>query len=313
MQEEVGRARRIREAAHETINNIMDDVRVGKALSVTGIRETADAMIATIVRNPDAFMWLSRLKEKDSYTYTHSIDSCALSVAFGRHLGLPKVELQQLAIGALLFDIGKMKLPAELLSKPGPLTETEFELVKAHVAYSVGVMGMSKGISEKSIRLTLHHHERLQGGGYPSGLRSNQISLYGRIAGIVDCYDAMTSDAPYRIAVSTDEALRMLYGWRNVHFQDDLVEQFIQCIGAYPTGTIVELSTGEIGIVVAQNRVRRLRPQVMLILDAEKRDLSSGPTLDLLTQTTNEQGEPLEIIKALAPGSHGIDPSEFYL
>jgi len=313
VEEELAPARDSHHDACERISNILDDVRCGRKLNIAAAEQAVNKMIESILRNPDAFMWLTKLKNKDSYTYAHSIDACALAITFGRHLGLPRTELEQVAVGTLLFDIGKMKLPEELLDKPGRLTAEEFTLMQAHVAHSVDLMSDTKGISPTSSEVAYSHHERHNGRGYPRGLDSDHTSVYGKIAAIVDCYDAITSDRPYSIAVSPHEAIRSLYEWRNVDFQEELVEQFIQCLGVYPTGTLVELSTGQVGIVLSQNRVRRLRPKVMLVLNDEKHGYDIAPTVDLMLETVDRQGQMLEIARSLDPGSYGIDTTAYFL
>lgn len=313
IEEELQRARHIYHAATDTMNSIMDDVRHGRNVSLVGVQEAADGMITSILRNPDAIMWLTKLKSRDSYTYSHALDACALAIAFGRHLGLPMADLKQLAIGTLLFDIGKMCLPSELLTKPGRLTDDEFEQIKRHVEHSVEQMEKIKGINKVSIDIARSHHERHNGSGYPNNLIGERIPIYGRIAAIVDCYDAITSERPYAKALSPHEAIRKLYDWRNIDFQDELVEQFIQCLGVYPIGTLVELSSGEVGIVLSQNRVRRLRPKVLMILNSDKIAYGGAPTIDLMMQNHQHSGASLEIDKILEAGTYGIDPKEFYL
>jgi len=313
LEEELGPAREIYNDLNEIMGNIMEDVRSRKKTDFGTVRVVVNGLIGSVLRNPDAFMWLSKLKQKDAYTYVHSIDACSLAVAFGRHLGLPQAELEHLAVGTLLFDVGKMRLPKDLLSKPGRLTEQEFQLMRKHVEYSVQQMQAIDGICAESIEVAQHHHERFNGQGYPHGLKGTTTPIYGRIAGLVDCYDAITSDRPYSPAISQHDAIKKLYEWRNVDFQETLVEQFIQCLGIYPTGSMVELSTGEVGVVLAQNRVRRLRPKVLLILDENKVAYDFSPVKDLATETIDKHGQPLEISQPLEPASYGIDPKDYYL
>lgn len=291
----------------------MCDVRDGNPVKMAAVKASVNGMVESILRNPDAFIWLAKLKDKDAYTYIHSIDTCALAIAFGRHLGLPRRELQHLAVGTLLFDLGKMKLPAELLSKPGKLTADEFDLVKQHVQYSVELMSEIKGIDKKSLEVAQTHHERHNGTGYPAGLAGTDIPVFGRIGALVDCYDAITSDRPYARALSQHEAVLKLYEWRDVDFQAEMIEQFIQCLGIYPTGSVVELSTGEVGIVLSQNRIRRLRPKVMVILDKDKVAYDFSPVLDLATETEDQEGNPLSVLQPLESGAYGIDPKDYYL
>ncbi len=270
-------------------------------------------MVESVARNPDAFIWLTQLKDTDIYTYHHSMDVSILAVVMGRHLGLSRLELQDLAIGTLLFDIGKLKLPPKLLNKPGRLTDEEFELIKKHVDYSVEIIERISGITPRALEIARYHHERHNGSGYPEGLQGTQIPVFARIASIVDCYSAITRNRSYSQAISSHEAIKQMYEWGDIDFQMELIEQFIQCLGIYPTGSLVELSTGEIGVILSQNRVRRLRPKVMLILDCNKIAYEHFPIIDLIKDTEDEDGNELDIVAAHEPGSFGIDPKTFYL
>jgi len=313
IEEEIEVAKEIYQSGTQAIAEIMDDAHLGKNISVTRVKQAVGGMVESIIRNPDAFAWLTQLKNKDSYTYSHCLDACALGLIFGRHLGFSKEELKILGTGTLLLDIGKMRTPTELLEKPGKLTEKEFEIMKAHVRHSVEIISERKAMPAATIEIVATHHERHNGVGYPLNLMGKEIPIFGKMAGIIDCYDAVTSDRVYRPAISSHKALQMLYDAKDKDFQAVLVEQFIQCIGIYPVGSPVELSTGEIGIVLSQNRLRRLRPKVMLILDHDKKPHKTVPTIDLLTQVSDASGNPLEIKEVLKPGAYGINPKEFYL
>ncbi len=313
VEEEIAVAKEAHKIITDQVSSVLDDVRVGKKAQISELKRAVVQMEESILRNPDAFMWLRRLKSKDSYTYAHCIDASVLAIAFGRQLGMPRGQIQTLALGALMFDMGKMKLPEELLSKPAALSEDEFKLIQKHVEFSVEIMRETKGMSEHAIEMAATHHERFDGSGYPNGSSGGEIPLMGRVAGIVDFFDAVTSDRPYAAAKSPHEAIRDLYALRNTAFQDELIEQFIQTLGAYPVGTLVELSNGEAGIVIGQNQVRRLRPKVMVVLDSNKTPLQMAPTRDLMVETTADDGSSLDIVRALEPGAYGIDPDEFYL
>ncbi len=313
VEEEVTIAKSLRKEVCSAVDEIMSNVREDKKLDTERTKDVVSSMTESILRNPNAFLWMRMLKDKDSYTYSHCMDSSALAIAFGRYMGLSRTELEDLGIGALLSDVGKMQVPLELLNKPGKLTDKEFELVKKHVGYSVRIMQKSGGLSKTAIATAATHHERFDGSGYPRGLKGREIPVSGRMAAIVDCYDAITSDRPHRRPISANEAVRRLYDWRGSAFQSELVEQFIQTLGTYPTGSIVELNTGQVGIVVSQNRLRRLRPKIMLILDARKNKYDFAPMLDLLNETHDSSDNPLEIINVLEPGTYGIVPREFYL
>lgn len=307
VEEELAVARDTHRQAQETLYSVIEDTQSGRPLSLSGVNQSVDGLIDSVLRNPDAFLWLTQLEQKDAYAYAHAISACTLSVAFGRHMGFPREELRHIAVGSLLFDIGKMKLPQELLDKPGRLTEREFELIKEHVTFGVKLLSSHQGFHRSSLNVLQSHHERFDGTGYPHRLSGTQIPVYARMAAIVDCYAAITSTRPYRCGLSPHVAVRKLYDWRDVDFQEELVEQFIQCLGVYPTGTLVRLSNHEVAIVIAQNRLRRLRPRIMVILDAQQQRLTTPCSLDL-------QSHPeLEILDVLDPEHCSIDTREFYL
>jgi HD-GYP domain-containing protein (c-di-GMP phosphodiesterase class II) len=301
------------EDASDKIGLIMDDVKSGKNLNLNAVRGVVEPVLDSIIRNPDALLWLSRLRHKDNYTYSHSVDNCALAIAFGRHLGLPKDDIRILSTGMLLLDIGKMKVPDAILNKASTLTEAEFVEVKKHVDYGVEILKNTPDIEDSIIHIAMTHHERYDGSGYPNGIPGDQIPIYGRIAAIIDCYDAMTSKRIYSDAVSPHNALQQIYNWRNKFFQDELVEQFLQCLGVYPTGSLVEMNSGEVGIVLSQNRAKRLKPRIMLILDEDKTTYKNFKIIDLMTQAIDATGHVLNIHCAHDPGAFGIDPTEFYL
>lgn len=296
-----------------SIENFMTDISNNKKLELPALKSAINPMVDSIIRNPDAFAWLTRIKTKDNYTYNHSVSASVWAVAFGRHLGLPKKDLQSLAIGAMLFDVGKVKLPEKLINSKNRFNQYEFKLVKKHVDYSIEIIKGIKDINDDIINLVSTHHERHNGSGYPNGLTGNQIPLFGKIAGIVDCYDAIISDRPFASPISPHDAVKKLYEWRNLDFQAELVEQFIQVIGIYPVGTIVELSDGRVGVIISQNRVWRLRPQIMMLLDKNKEHLKEFVTINLFTETEDASGNSLDIVRSVEPGLYGIDPEEFYL
>jgi len=306
-------AKEVRDAVCGKVIEFMDEIRSGKTPNISSIKQAMSQMEQSILRNPDAFMGLRQLKKKDAYSYMHCIDCSALSVAFGRQLGLPAEQIHDLAMGALLFDIGKTKIPEKLLKKPGKLTEEEFSTVKMHVEFSLGIVDADKSTTPQMRAMIATHHERFNGTGYPKQLRGGQIPLHGRIAAIVDFYDAVTSERPYSPAMSPHDAIKYLYKFRNTHYQDELIEQFIQTIGAYPIGTLVQLSTGEVAIVIEQNQVRRLFPKIIVILDQNQKSLDHPPIRDMMLDANEDPDNLVTIKKSLKPGSYGIDPEDFYL
>jgi HD-GYP domain-containing protein (c-di-GMP phosphodiesterase class II) len=301
------------EAATELVANIMqDDVRKDK-LDVKAVRGAVEPILGSMIRNSDAFVWMIKMQQHDSYTYNHSVENCALGIAFGRHMGLDKKGLQTLAMGLLLMDVGKAKLPKDLLNTKAALAADEFEEMKKHVGYSVDILRKTKGISDDVINIALTHHERYDGSGYPDGLVGVQTPIYGRIAAIIDCYDAMTTTTPYRKAVSEHAALQNIYNLRDQYFQQELVEQFLQCMGVYPTGSLIELSTGEVGIVLSQNVKQRLKPRIMMLLDEKKKQYENRHIVDLAEQSEDSSGMPLHIAKGLDKGEYDLDPANLNL
>lgn len=307
------------ETAKSTYRNLTDvydqlimDVARNRKLDIPQLQEAVKPMVDSVVRNPDAFLLLTRLKKIDAYAYQHAMSCAVLAVATGRQIGLPRDMLQNLALGAALFDIGRARLPHELLTRPRRLQEQELDYVRRHVQFSLDTVAVSEHITPDVLQMIETHHERHDGSGYPQGLSGDQIPLYGRIAGIVDCYDAITSSRPYATQVTPDEAIRMLYEWRDVEFQGALIEQFIQVIGVYPVGTIVELSDDRVGIVVAQHLEARLRPVVMIVLERDKQFVADYYEFDMQKHANGEDGMPLGIRRSLSPGSYGIDPAEHF-
>ncbi len=311
LEEEIGRAREIVTETRETVYDIMDDVRLGRSINTTAAKKVVADMVDSVIRNPDALMCLNQLKDKDEYTALHSLRVCVLALAFGRHLDLSDEELNLLGLGALLHDIGKMKVPNEIINKPGKLTDEEFALMKSHVPRGVEILEQTHGIPSVAIDVARYHHERFAGGGYAVGFKGEEIGLFGSVGGIVDCYDAITSDRSYHAGLSAHDALNKMYSWRGRDFQPILVEQFIQCMGIYPIGSVVELSNGSIGVVVSINRARRLRPKVALVLNPDKKPYTPSRVIDLMDSANEKGSAKLEIRKVLPPGEHGIIPTKY--
>lgn len=311
--EEFPRAREAVATLSDGIEDIFQNVSEGGSLDVIRVRKSVDPMIDSIARNPDACIWLARLKQQDHYTYQHSLGASIWAVALGRQLGLPRSDLRSLAIGGLLFDLGKLRVDPELLQANRSLTDAEFERVRGHVALGVEMVRESGLMNQDVMDMIAHHHERHNGSGYPQGLAGDQIPVFARIAAIVDCYDAITSHRSYARATSPSAAIKMLYDWRDVDFQAELVEEFIQAVGIYPAGSLVELSSGEVAVVISEYRTRRLRPRVMVLLDAERKPVNDMRIEDLVKETTTAGGKPLEIVGSLEPEAYGIDMSSIQL
>lgn len=313
--DELGKARDSFQELTTTVSSILEAhaVSENKSINYPALKQAVQPMVESIVRNPDAYAWLTRMRLKDNQSYQHSVNTAIWAVALGRHLGFPKPELTLLALGGLLFDIGKIRLPEKLLKKAGPYNKYELKIMQEHVRHGVEILRETPGIDDRILEMVFTHHERHDGSGYPQGLKGNAIPIFGKIAGIVDSYVSITSERPNAAPLSPHEAVKKLYEWREVDFQSELVEQLIQVIGVYPVGTVVEISDGRIAVVVVQNKEWRLKPQVMLLRDAHKQPLGSYEILDLYAAGQESEGEPLHIKRGVDPEPYGIDPDEYYL
>ena len=295
----------------QDITHIYEHVSASGKVDAIRVKKSADPIIASISRNPDACLWLGRLKQHDKYTYHHSLSVSIWAVALGRQLGLQKHDLRSLAIGGMLMDVGKILVDPELLNANRPLTAEETQEMRHHVAHGVHLVKKSGIHNQDVLDMVGLHHERHDGTGYPRGLKGNAIPPFARIAAIADTYDAITSERSYAEAKAPAEAIRELYQARDTKFQTELVEAFIQAVGIYPAGTLVELTSGEVGVVVAESRSRRLLPKVILILDARKSEYAKPKLVDLQDTANNGRGNPISISHSLEPGAHGIDISRY--
>ncbi len=312
VRQEMPRARAAQASLSTATTRIFDGVRSGMTLVTEDIDEAVAPLVESVLRSADAIFWLNSLQARGDYEYSHALNCTLLAAAFGRQMGLPEEQLMKVASGGLLLDIGKTQLPINLLTQPGPLLPEQVELVRRHVDFSMEMLSKSNNRSPEIVEMVGSHHERVDGSGYPYGLLGAEIPLFGRIAAIIDSYDAMISHRPYRNAISRHAALQQLYSARDRLFQSELIERFIQCIGAYPTGSLVELSTGEVAIVQAQNRTRQLLPRLLLLTTPDKRLAAGFRELDLLVEA-NTGGANVRILKTLEPGTYGLDPSELFL
>ncbi|MEQ9463666.1 MAG: HD-GYP domain-containing protein [Haliea sp.] len=306
-QEERPRAEAALDLLINDLCEIFEDVGRGGKINVINLRKSVEPLIGSISRNPDACLWVARLKHHDQYSYEHALSSAIWAVALGREVGMSRQDLRSLAMGGMLMDVGKLRVEPELLQAKRSLTARESAYMQEHVTYGLQIIEESGIINPDIINMVAHHHERHNGSGYPLGIRGERIPAVARIAAIVDTYGALTSDREYAAAISPSNAIRVLYEARGLDFQTELVEAFIRAIGVYPAGTLVELSTGEVGIVVAEYRTRRLRPKVMILMDSDKHLLPS-PTLRDLQAQDDATAEPLvNILRSLEPGAYGID------
>jgi HD-GYP domain-containing protein (c-di-GMP phosphodiesterase class II) len=297
----------------DLIRDLASEMAKERLPEVERIRDAVTNLVESIVRNPDALMWLAKLKRTDNYTYDHALDVSVHLMAFGRHLGLPLEQLHTVGVAGLMQDIGKINLPLELLKKADSLTLAERAVMKRHVELSGRILAEQPDIPQDVLEIVARHHERFDGGGYPRRLAGDDIGLYAQMSGLVDTYCAMSSDRPYRAAIEHQRVLERLYARRGRNFSESLVIEFVQCIGIYPVGTLVELNTGEVAVVIAQNRVRRLKPRVLVLLAPDKSLNPSPVSLDLIYEPPSADGSSYRILRALQRGAYGLDPREFYL
>ncbi|NHQ85111.1 HD-GYP domain-containing protein [Iodobacter sp. HSC-16F04] len=310
---EIPHAQAVHRLASDVIEAAMEAISKDLQPRVEAINDVVSEMVDSIIRNPSALLWLSQLKATDNYAYGHALDTAVYMLAFGRHLGYPQEDLHKLGFAGLMLDIGKMKLPENLLKHSGSYSPGEFSMMKTHVWHSLDILNQIKEVPLDVYDMVARHHERIDGSGYPAGLKGESIGLFSCMAGIVDCYTALTSDRNHAETKNNHSALQLLYKWSDKYFHQALVEQFAQCIGIFPVGTLVELSSGDIGIVAGQNRSRRLKPKVLLILGPDKQPHARPNLLDLMINPAMNAGQEICIRREWPQGSFNIDPKEYFL
>ena len=307
--EELVRARKIHGEANLIIRNIMQDVRLGKQVTIEKAEPVVEKLTDSILRNGGALLSLCRVKNKDDYTFQHSVSVCALQVSFCRALGLDAGTIHLAGVGGLLHDIGKVKVPDKILNKPGRLTEDEFTVMKCHVVESRKILSETEGISETSIQVAAQHHERHDGSGYPEGLKGEAISQMGQMAAICDVYDAITSNRVYHKGMAPHEALRKIFEWSKFHFNPVLVQSFLRAIGIYPVGTLVMLESGRMGVVLEQAEGNLLQPTVRVFYDSKREQYLPPQEVDLSKPLGHGGGD--KITSHEAPEKWGMDPMKF--
>ena len=305
VQQEVERARGIYKEAHNVMQDLMEDIRLGKQVEVERVEPISEQLVESVFRNKDALISLSRIKDKDHYTFMHSVSVAGLMITFSRAMGFEMDLIKEIAIGGMLHDVGKMMTPNNVLNKPGKLDNDEFKIMKSHVVYSRELLEGKPGITQAALDVAAMHHERIDGTGYPLGLKGDEISLVGQMSTIVDVYDALTSVRVYKSAWEPNLALKKLLEWSDHHFNPDLVKQFIRCLGIYPIGTLVELDSGNIAIIIEQGESGLLNPKVRIIYNTHKKGLVPVSELDLAKTDDH-------IIRSVSAQDYQIDLPAFY-
>jgi len=310
---EVKSATKVREEMYGALENLHKNTLNGKALNIKEIARVAGTMVDTVIRNPDALVWLSRLDDHHSRSFRHSVNASVWALVFGRHLGLDKALLTQLSAGVMLSHVGKSRLNQLLLDKAlEELTEPEVTEYRKYVDYSVEMIEKTGNIPKSIISVIQFHQERHNGTGYPLGAMGDHIPLLAKIGGLVDYYQCLIEPTSMSRALSSAEAVSRLYELRNIKFQADLVERFIQAVGVYPTGTLVELDNQEVAVVIGHNQTRRLLPKVMVVLNADKQPCKPAKIVDLKEWNDSKKVKTTIKIKGcLAKGSYNINVSDY--
>lgn len=281
MMEEIDNAVETKAKVSEVVTGVLDDVREGKEIELEKVDDAVQEMVDSIIRNKHALTSLGRVKDKDHYTYMHSVNVAILMISFCRTMKMSRDDIATYGSGALLHDVGKMKVSQDILNKPDKLTEAEFEEMKSHVVHSGTILKETEGVTQKVIDVATQHHERFDGTGYPRGLKEKEITPGGQMSSIVDVYDAITSDRCYHDGLEPMEALKKIFEWSKHHFNPKLVQFYIRSIGVYPVGTLVRLESDYLGVVVQPGEEDLMKPVVKVMYDVKSDWVVTPRTLDL--------------------------------
>jgi HD-GYP domain-containing protein (c-di-GMP phosphodiesterase class II) len=309
MAEELQRAIKIRRQAAGLVREVMQDARLGKAVQLDRVEPVVESITASILRNPGALLGLLRIKSKDDYTFLHSVSVCTLLVAFCRSRGLDEETTYQAGLGGLLHDTGKALVPDHILNKPGRLTDEEFAVIKRHPRDGYEILMKTPAIGPIPLDITLHHHERRDGSGYPDRLAGDAIGELAQMAAIVDVYDAITADRVYHKGIPAAEALRKILEWSKCHFNPGFAQEFVRCVGIYPVGTLVLLESGRLGVVVEPHETSLLTPKVNVFYNTRSETYIRPETLDLARGLGFGGGD--RIVSPELPGKWQVDPLQF--
>jgi len=303
-------ARRLYSDALTHVRSFVDGVRKGTDIDCQAAAPLVENFVESVFRNETAAVTLFKLRGFDEYTYTHSINVSLLAVILGKHLELDKDTLIQLGLAGMYHDVGKARIPENILNKPGKLSRSEFQIMKSHTLEGYKIMAAQPDMDPEILRAVVEHHERHDGSGYPRGLTGGQVGRFSRIISVVDVYDALTSKRVYKSAMAPAKALGMMYQWREKDFPHQAIESFIRCIGVFPVGSFVKLSGGEYGIVANVNPLKPTKPEIKIIMDAKMRP-QIPRSLDLYEIA--EGPEAQEITQVLNPAEFKIDLEPFFL
>lgn len=289
MKDELARAGRICAESKEAVASMFREARMGNAVNGEEARRVVQEITDSLNRNGDALISLARLKTADDYTYMHSVAVCAMMLALARQLGLHEEKIRAAGLAGLLHDMGKALLPIDLLNKPGKLTAAEFEIVKTHPERGHRLLSKEGTAADMTLDVCLHHHEKIDGSGYPKGLKGGAISLYAKMGAVCDVYDAITSNRPYKTGWDPAESMRMMGQWAGVHFEPTVFQAFVKSLGIYPVGSLVRLATGRLGVVMHQTSESLTMPVVKVFFDTNTLQRITPEIVDLSIAALGER------------------------
>ncbi len=306
VERELGAANGVRESTRKLVKNIFQEIELGKGIDGNKVQEAVHETVDSVLRNPDALTLLTQIKNKDEYTAEHSMNVSILSAAFARHLGMRRQEIEEVAYCALLHDVGKIRVPSEILNKEGALSNDEFVVMKKHTVFGRAVLMASNAMLTPAVDVAYSHHERVDGSGYPRKLPRENIPQLAKIIAITDAYDAITSARCYSRARSPFEALTIIYDNSGRQFDEKLSEKFVACVGVYPPGSIVEMTNGEVGIVLSAHPDHKLKPRVIMTRDAAKTPCSER-IVHLRHDAADAEGNRYAVRCTHPNGAFGVD------
>lgn len=308
--QEMKEADNARKQTSTLVRSFIDDIRFGNSIDVQLAKEAVSGCVASILRNPDAMMFMTQMREKDQVIGQHAFNSCIYAILLGRLAGLKAKELEDLGTCGLLHDVGKIALPQYLLKKEARLTQEEWDIIRQHTSKGRDILISGRNIFSGTVDVAYGHHENIDGSGYPRGLQGHQLNQSCKIVAIVEKYDAFTSDRPYRPAFCHLDAIGLLNKMAKQNQLDaELTSSFVTYLGIYPPGTIVELSTKEVGIVLEVNLQHRLRPQILVVRDPELNPVAH--LVDMALKPTDDRGQPYKIRAVRKASDYDIDLSHY--
>ncbi|MFY8116779.1 MAG: HD-GYP domain-containing protein [Roseateles sp.] len=300
MSEEVARAAQLVNRSRQAVISLFGEARLGRAIDTEQCLPLVEDVANSVARNPSALISLARLKTKDDYTYMHSVAVCALMVALARQMGLDETETREAGLAGLLHDVGKMMMPLEVLNKPGALTDPEFAVMRTHPERGYEALREGGKVSEPVLDVCLHHHEKMDGSGYPKKLKGDQISLLARMGAVCDVYDAITSNRPYKTAWDPAGSIQRMAQWQG-HFDPVVFQNFVKSVGIFPVGTLVKLASGRLAVVVDQNPANLVAPMVRVFYSTRSKMPIPVQLLDLSQASSNDK-----IVSREAPQDWGF-------